>query len=114
MAKESMDIKKEADVISIRAHLRALVKKEKPGMYVSYCPALDLYSQGKTITEAKKNIIEATELFIESCFERGVLNKVLAKKGFGSTGKKSSTPRQKTVAGAREFRFPAEIPLAVY
>ncbi len=113
MAKESMDIKKEADVISIWAHLRAHIVKEDK-WYVSHCPSLGICSQGKTITEAKKNIIEATELFIESCFERGVLDKVLAKKGFSFTGKKSSTPRQKTVVGAREFRFSAEFPFAVY
>jgi len=33
--------------------------------YVAHCPELGVVSQGKTIEEAKKNIKEASELYLE-------------------------------------------------
>ncbi|MGU9951876.1 MAG: type II toxin-antitoxin system HicB family antitoxin [Gammaproteobacteria bacterium WSBS_2016_MAG_OTU1] len=117
MTKELIEIKKGADTISIHVRLRAFVKKEKPGMYVSYCPALDVYSQGKTIAEAKKNIIEATTLFIESCFEGGTLSDVLHESGFRLSGEKMPRKQQKSMGDfehGREIRIPAKIPFLAY
>lgn len=34
--------------------------------YVALCPELDIASQGDTIEEAKKNLVEAIELFFEA------------------------------------------------
>ena len=65
------------DSVSFKAQLIAWVRKEKAGLYESYCPALDLWSQGDTIAEAKKNIAEAAGLFIETSYEQGELNSVL-------------------------------------
>ena len=42
----------------------AIIEKEDDG-YVSLCPELDIASQGSTIEEAKHNLIEAIELFLE-------------------------------------------------
>lgn len=40
---------------------------EKAGnLYVSFCPELDIASQGTTIEEAKANLTEALELFFET------------------------------------------------
>ena len=33
--------------------------------FVSWCPELDIASQGKTVEEARRNLIEALELFFE-------------------------------------------------
>jgi len=33
--------------------------------YVSWCPELDVASQGKTVEEARGNLVEAIELFFE-------------------------------------------------
>lgn len=57
-----------------------ITKKEK--WYVSSCPVLDVYSQGDTLENAKKNLIEALSLFLISCFERGTLDAVLQDCGF--------------------------------
>ena len=46
-------------------NLTALIEKEGDG-YVSLCPQLDIASQGATIEEARRNLIEAIELFLES------------------------------------------------
>ena len=57
-----------------------IVKKAK--WYTSYCPALDVASQGATEEEAKKNLSEALFAFLISCHERGVLDAVLKECGF--------------------------------
>lgn len=43
----------------------AIIEREGDG-YVSLCPELDIASQGKTIEEARENLREALELFIEA------------------------------------------------
>jgi len=43
----------------------AVIEREKDG-YVSLCPELDIASQGDTVEEAKANLTEAIELFLES------------------------------------------------
>ena len=117
MSKQTIEIRGGDDAVVIEAALTAHIVKEKPGMYASYCPALDLCSQGATVKEARENIREATELFIESCFGRGVLHEVLAECGFSVAGQKRKKPaRRRSVklpAESRVVSFPAKIPLAV-
>ncbi|MBI5323902.1 MAG: type II toxin-antitoxin system HicB family antitoxin [Ignavibacteriae bacterium] len=43
----------------------AILEKEKD-MYVANCPEFDIASQGNTIEEAKANLREAVELFLET------------------------------------------------
>lgn len=50
--------------------------------YVSSCPSLDVFSQGDTEEEALKNLVEAIQLFLESCLARHTLEKVLSDRGF--------------------------------
>lgn len=57
-----------------------IIQKER--WYVASCPVLDVYSQGETSEQARKNLIEALTLFITSCFERGTLDAVLKESGF--------------------------------
>ena len=45
--------------------LTAIIEREDAA-YVALCPALDVASQGDTVESARKNLIEALELFIES------------------------------------------------
>ena len=44
--------------------LTAVIRKEDGG-YCALCPELDVASQGDTIEEAKANLKEAVELFLE-------------------------------------------------
>jgi predicted RNase H-like HicB family nuclease len=67
--------------IEMTAKLPITLKK-KAKTYVSCCPLLDVYSQGKTKKEAEKNLVEALSLFFISCFERGTLDDVLKECGF--------------------------------
>ena len=50
--------------------------------YVSFCPALDVYSQGPSEEAALDNLTEALQLFVESCLARGTLDQVLQDCGF--------------------------------
>ena len=43
----------------------AIVEREDD-WYIALCPELDIASQGKTIEEARDNLVEAVELFFES------------------------------------------------
>lgn len=45
--------------------LTAIIEKEGDG-YVSFCPELDIASQGDTIKDARANLKEALELFFET------------------------------------------------
>ena len=61
--------------------LPAAVKRD--GRYfVSWCPVLDVFSQGVTEREALDNLVEALRLFLESCIERGTISQVLKDCGF--------------------------------
>lgn len=57
------------------------VMKREGDWYIAHCPPLDLTTQGKTSAEAKKNMVEASELFIMSCLERGTLDQALKELG---------------------------------
>jgi predicted RNase H-like HicB family nuclease len=43
----------------------AIIEREGDG-FVALCPELDVASQGDTIEEARKNLQEAVELFLET------------------------------------------------
>ncbi len=49
----------------MKYNLTAIIEREDDG-YVSLCPELDIASQGDTIEEARGNLIEALELFLET------------------------------------------------
>ena len=48
-----------------------IIEKEGNG-YVSLCPELDISSQGDSVEEARKNLIEALELFFETADNREI------------------------------------------
>lgn len=46
-------------------HFTAIIEREADG-YVALCPELDVASQGDSVEEARLNLTEAVELFLES------------------------------------------------
>jgi predicted RNase H-like HicB family nuclease len=42
-----------------------IIEREGDG-YVALCPELDIASQGTTVEEARRNLVEAIELFFET------------------------------------------------
>jgi predicted RNase H-like HicB family nuclease len=43
--------------------------------YVSLCPQIDIASQGNSVKEARKNLVEAIELFLEIASQKEILAK---------------------------------------
>ena len=48
----------------MKRYMTAIIEKEGTG-YVGLCPGLDITSQGETVSDVKKNLQEALELFFE-------------------------------------------------
>lgn len=79
------------------------VVKRKGKWYIASCPPLDLATQGRTNEEAKKNLLEASELFIVSCIERGTLDQALKELGL--------VPLKGRSAAIPPDAFPMAIPI---
>jgi predicted RNase H-like HicB family nuclease len=62
--------------------------KREGGWYIAHCPPLDITTQGRTQAEARRNLSEASELFVISCLERGSLDQALRELGFTKIEKK--------------------------
>jgi predicted RNase H-like HicB family nuclease len=94
--------------MTIQCHFQLFGNIKKQGKwYIAHCPPLDLSTQGKTAKEAQDNLIEASQLFIISCLERGTLDQALKELGFiPIKGKASSDPIPRG-----SFSFPVPIPL---
>ncbi|MBI4980602.1 type II toxin-antitoxin system HicB family antitoxin [Candidatus Woesearchaeota archaeon] len=60
--------------------LTVVVRKEQ-GRYSSWCPELDVASQGDTIEEARQNLQEAVELHVEAMMENGDAEELMEKLG---------------------------------
>lgn len=61
--------------------------QKKGKWFVSSCPALDVFSQGRTRAEAEQNLSDALHSFLASCYEAETLEKVLHEAGFVSFAK---------------------------
>lgn len=53
----------------------ALIEREGDG-YVALCPELDIASQGDTVEGARKNLLEALELFFETASHAEIHNRL--------------------------------------
>ena len=61
-------------------------------VYVAYVPELDVSSCGDTPEEARKNIQEAAQAFLETSQEMGNLNQVLEEAGYELEGETWRAP----------------------
>ena len=84
--------------------------KREGDVYASHCPALDVYSQGDSEDEASANLIEALQLFLQSCYERGTLDAVMKERGFTVA---RDAPATVQVLPGGDFRQSITLPVAV-
>jgi len=70
-----------AGTVTFTLNMPAVFRKEG-GWIIGEFPNLSVASQGRTRDEAERNLIEAAQLFIESCFERNQLDEALKECGF--------------------------------
>jgi len=86
--------------------------KRRDGWFIAHCPPLDITTQGRTEEEARANLIEASDLFVRSCFERGTFEQALRELGWhvvaGGVAKTGQNELSAMPAGS--FGFPIPIP----
>lgn len=52
-----------------------IIEREGDG-YIALCPELDIASQGTTVEEARRNLVEAIELFFETADPSEIQNRL--------------------------------------
>ncbi len=67
--------------MTIKLTLPMAIQREGD-VFVSVCPIFDVASQGCNVDEAKNNLIEAIQLFIQTCIEMGTISQVMQESGF--------------------------------
>lgn len=65
---------------------------QEGGVMIAHCIPLDVSSCGQDVEEARRNVREAIELFLESCDDIGTLNEVLEESGFVRDGENWTPP----------------------
>lgn len=89
--------------VNFALHLRVLFKEED-GWVIACFPDIDVASQGRTREEAARNLVEAAQLFVESCYERGTLDETLKACGFVA-----HEPTDHRASGAEHLTVPFEL-----
>jgi predicted RNase H-like HicB family nuclease len=76
------------------------------GVYVSFCPALRIYSQGTTESEAFEALKSAASLFVSACIKRNQLHSVLKDYGFQlAEGAQSITSVMENYIAVQELHY---------
>lgn len=57
------------------SELTAIIEREDEG-FVALCPELDIASEGSNVEEARENLIEAIELFLETADQSEVARRL--------------------------------------
>jgi hypothetical protein len=60
--------------------------------YVAYCPELDISSCGPDMNAARKNLLEATRLFMEESLKLGTLKEILEESGYNMDEEELNSP----------------------
>lgn len=58
----------------MKRQITAIIEREDDG-YVALCPELDIASQGDSIEEARANLVESVELFLETADRSEILRR---------------------------------------
>ena len=59
-----------------KKHQFTAVIEREDNMYVALCPELDIASQGKSVEEARTNLLEALELFFETASQQEIRDRL--------------------------------------
>jgi len=84
-----------------------MVIRKEQGRYASWCPELDVASQGDTVEESRQNLKEAVELHVDTMIENGDLKELLGKIGL------APEDLHKEILLSETFSGSLGIPLAV-
>jgi predicted RNase H-like HicB family nuclease len=68
--------------LEICVKYRGFVKhSDATGLYISWCPMLDIKSQGTSPEQARASLDDSVRLFVVHCFRRGILEETLRRLG---------------------------------
>ena len=93
--------------IMVKELILTVVIRKEQGRYSSWCPELDVASQGETLEEARQNLQEAVELHVETIIAGGDLLELLERVGL------SPKDLKKEVLLPESFSGSFGIPLAI-
>jgi hypothetical protein len=85
-----------ASGVKITVSVRGATKRDgSTGVFVGFCPALQIYSQGTNEERVQKALMAAVLLFLSKCIECGVLDKALKVRGFKDvTSFEAASPKE--------------------
>jgi len=86
------------DTVQVEFDLQCRVRQDSDSRWISWCPLLDVYSQGESKDEAKRCLREAIGLWVESCLERGTLDAALEELGFAKIRRDGLRPGEQRFA----------------
>ena len=70
-------------LLRLTASLKGALRYDRDaGVFVSFCPTMNIYSQGRSEKEAIEALTSAVWLFISTCLEQGTLERTIKKVGF--------------------------------
>jgi predicted RNase H-like HicB family nuclease len=79
--------------IKVTVNLLGATRHDKEtDLFVGFCPALNIYSQGTTEEEARKTLESAILLYVQTCFKKNILEDVLKEAGFARFTEGSEPP----------------------
>jgi predicted RNase H-like HicB family nuclease len=67
--------------VDLSFSLGAVLRNDE-GVWVAWCPLLDIASQADSLDSAVQSLESAVEGWFESCLDRGVLKEALRESGF--------------------------------
>jgi predicted RNase H-like HicB family nuclease len=83
-------------VLQIQVNLSGAIRRDPDvGVFVSYCPALKLYSQGEDELQALEALKSAVGLYLTTCFMRGQWDAALREAGFTEISANGIMPVEK-------------------
>jgi hypothetical protein len=104
--------------MDINFRLRAAIRKdEEARVFVSYCPALDLFAQGRSLGEAKAALQDTIHLLLSTHYRKKTLNDFLSEHGFidvGGSGDVGSTVAHDEFIDVPGYQDPFEINIPIH
>jgi predicted RNase H-like HicB family nuclease len=67
------------------------------GMYTAFCPEIDVASCGRTVDEAKENLREALEIYVEETSKKGTLKDLLEEAGYDVSSEEEVLVKRKEI-----------------
>jgi hypothetical protein len=97
--------------ITFKAKLKAGIKYDKhANVYVTFTPALGIYSQGESAQQAKRALEDAVKSFLFVSYKKGVLAKLIKSADFCE---KEYIRIQETILKENSYRKIFEVPASL-